>query len=368
MTNDQGISRLLQPARLGPLQLPNRLVMAPMSRTRAAADGTPTPLMATYYAQRASAGLIIAEGTTPNAVGQTYPNIPAIHTAGHIDGWRRVNDAVHAAGGRSFLQLQHGGRNGHPETSGLLPVAPSPIALPEEIHTPNGRQPSVVPHALTTAEIAQTVEDFAQAARNAIAAGFAGVEVHAANGHLLHQFMSQNTNHRTDAYGGSFTARNRFPAEVISAVTAAIGPERVGLRISPRNTVNGIEEGDTDRIYQTLIDSIAGSGLAYVHLVFADPEDHVYQRIREQWQGTLIANPSLPWPGPFPADGGLGEAGRLLGAGADLIALGRAFIANPDLVERIRLCAPLTELSGTEFMYVGGETGYSDYPTLSSAA
>jgi N-ethylmaleimide reductase len=368
MTNDPAISRLLEPTRLGPLRLPNRLLMAPMSRTRAGADGTPTPLMATYYAQRASAGLIIAEGTTPNAVGQTYPNIPAIHSARHVDGWRQVTDAIHAAGGQAFVQLQHGGRNGHPETSGLTPVAPSPIPLPEEIHTPNGRRPAVVPHELTPSEIAQTVEDFAGAARNAIAAGFAGVELHAANGHLLHQFLSQNTNHRTDAYGGSFTARSRFPIEVVEAVAAAIGPERVGLRISPRNTVNGIDEGDTERIYQTLIDALAGSELAYVHVVFANPDDAVYQRIRKHWQGTLIANPALPWPGPFPADGGVHEAGRLLAAGADLIALGRAFIANPDLVERIRTGAPLNALRGTEFMYMGGETGYTDYPTLARAA
>jgi N-ethylmaleimide reductase len=247
MTNDPAVSRLLEPARLGPLQLPNRLVMAPMSRTRAAADGTPTPMMATYYAQRASTGLIIAEGTTPNAVGQTYPNIPAIHTADHIDGWRLVTDAVRAAGGRAFVQLQHGGRNGHPSTSGLHPVAPSPIALPEPIHTPSGRQPSVVPHELTAAEIASTIDDFAAAARNAVAAGFAGVEVHAANGHLLHQFLSENTNHRADGYGGSLTARNRFPVEVVSAVASAIGAERVSLRISPRNTVNGIAEATPTR-------------------------------------------------------------------------------------------------------------------------
>lgn len=368
MTNDTVPSRLLEPARLGPLHLPNRLVMAPMSRTRAAADGTPTPLMATYYAQRASAGLIIAEGTTPSAVGQTYPDIPALHNDRHIAGWRQVTDAVHAAGGQAFVQLQHGGRNGHPETSGLTPVAPSPIPLPEEIHTPYGRRPAVVPRELTTGEIAQTVEDFATAARNAIAAGFAGVEVHSANGHLLHQFLSQNTNHRTDAYGGSVTARSRFPIEVIEAVSAAIGPERVGLRVSPRNTVNGIDEGDTERIYQTLIGALAGSGLAYVHVVFADPDDSVYQRIRKHWQGPLIANPALPWPGPFPADGGLQEAGRLLASGADLIALGRAFIANPDLVERIRAGAPLNPLRGTEFMYTGGETGYTDYPTLLESA
>lgn len=259
MTNTRVDSHLFEPARLGALRLPNRLVMAPMTRNRAGADGVPQPIMATYYAQRASAGLIIAEASTPNAVGQTYPNITAIHNETHVAGWRGVTDAVRAAGGRMFLQLQHGGRVGHPDNSGLTPVAPSPIPLPDTIFTPNGHQPSVVPREMTIDEIHATVADFAAAARNAIDAGFAGVEVHSANGYLLHQFLARGTNHRTDAYGGSVANRIRFTVEVVKAVADAIGPERVGLRIAPGLTVNGIDEGDTEDIYPALIAALADS-------------------------------------------------------------------------------------------------------------
>ncbi|MFI9206075.1 alkene reductase [Streptomyces sp. NPDC053048] len=362
MTNTQTLSRLFEPARLGSLHLPNRLVMAPLTRNRAGADGVPQPIMATYYAQRASAGLIIAEAATPNAVGQTYPNIPAIHNEAHVAGWRGVTDAVRAAGGRMFLQLQHGGRVGHPDNSGLMPVAPSPVPLPETIHTPTGRQEAVVPREMSLDDIRSTVDDFATAARNAIDAGFAGVEVHAANGHLLHQFMAGNTNRRTDAYGGSVTGRIRFVVEVVQAVAEAIGPERVGLRISPGNTVNGIEEGDTESIYPALIEAVAGTGLAYLHVVFADPDQPLFQDIRKAWPGTLMANPALGWGGPLPADGGKHAGERLLDAGADLISLGRAFLANPDLVARLRTGAPLNQVRDKHMMYVGGETGYTDYP------
>ncbi|MBF6046615.1 alkene reductase [Streptomyces sp. NRRL B-1677] len=368
MTNAPADSGLFAPFRLGPLHLPNRLVMAPLTRTRAGADGVPTPMMATHYAQRASAGLIIAEGTTPNAVGRTYANIPAIHRPEHVAGWRRVTDAVDAAGGRMFLQLQHGGRVGHPDNSGLTPVSPSPLALPETIHTPAGRRPSVVPREMTADDIRSTIADFAQAARNAVAAGFAGVEVHAANGMLLHQFMAQNTNRRTDAYGGSAAARVRFAAETARAVADAIGPERVGLRISPANTVNGIDEGDTDHIYPALLDAVGDLGLAYLHVLFADPDQPLYRRIRDDWSGVLMANPDLRRSGTLPADGGRSAGERLLASGADLIALGRAFIANPDLVERSRAGAPLNPVREEYSMYVGGETGYNDYPTLDAAA
>ncbi|MDP9864529.1 MULTISPECIES: alkene reductase [Streptosporangium] len=360
-------SRLFEPADLGDLRLPNRLVMAPMTRNRAAADGVPRPIMATYYAQRASAGLIIAEATTPNAVGQTYPDIPAIYDQAHVAGWRHVTDAVRAAGGRMFLQLQHGGRVGHPDNSGLTPVAPSPVPLPDTIFTPGGHQPSVVPREMTVDEIRSTVADFAAAARNAVEAGFAGVEVHAANGYLIHQFLARGTNHRTDAYGGSVAGRIRFAVEVVQAVADAIGPERVGLRIAPGLTVNGIDEGDTERIYPALIGALAGKGLAYLHVVFADPDQPLFHEIRKGWQGTLIANPMLPWPGPLPADGGKHAGERLLAAGADLISLGRAFLANPDLVERLRIDAPLNPVRDRHLMYVGGETGYTDYPTLAAA-
>ncbi|GAA3475268.1 alkene reductase [Nonomuraea roseola] len=362
------MSRLFEPASLGDLRLPNRLVMAPMTRNRAAADGVPQPIMATYYAQRASAGLIIAEASTPNAVGQTYPNITAIHDRAHVAGWRQVTDAVRAAGGRMFLQLQHGGRVGHPDNSGLAPVAPSPVPLPDTIFTPSGHQPAVVPREMTIDEIHATVADFAAAARNAVDAGFAGVEVHGANGYLIHQFLAGGTNHRTDAYGGSVAGRIRFAVEVVKAVADAVGPERVGLRIAPGLTVNGIEEGDTGDIYRALLDALADVGLAYLHVVFADPGQPLFHDLRRRWQGTLIANPMLPWPGPLPADGGRREGERLLAAGADLISLGRAFLANPDLVERLRTGAPLNPVRDTGLMYVGGESGYTDYPTLDAVA
>ncbi|MFF7314603.1 alkene reductase [Streptomyces sp. NPDC008137] len=357
----QRTTALFAPARLPGLHLPNRLVMAPLTRNRAEADGTPTPLMATYYAQRASAGLIIAEASTPNPVGQTYPNITAVHSPAHVAGWRLVTDAVRGAGGRMFLQLQHGGRVGHPATSGLTPVAPSPVALPETIFTPEGHRPAVVPREMTAEDIRTTVADFARAARNAIDAGFEGVEVHSANGHLLHQFLAANTNLRTDDYGGPVAARIRFTAEVTEAVAAEIGAERVGLRVSPGNTVNGIAEGETEEIYPALAERLGGLGLAYLHLGYADPETPVFRRVRAAWPGAIIANPVLK-------EVTTKEVHRaseaLLAAGADLIALGRPFLANPDLVTRLRLGAPLNELRDGYFMYVGGAAGYTDYPAL----
>ncbi|WP_031512826.1 alkene reductase [Streptomyces sp. NRRL F-5123] len=368
MTNAPVSPSLFQPARLGDLHLPNRLVMAPMTRNRAAADGTPEPIMATYYAQRATAGLIIAEASTPNAVGQTYPNITAIHSGKHVVGWRRVTEAVAASGGRMFLQLQHGGRVGHPGTSGLTPLAPSRVPLPDTIHTPTGPQPAVVPVAMTTAQIRTTIADFAAAARNAMDAGFAGVEVHAANGYLLHQFLARNTNHRTDGYGGEVAHRTRFVVEVVRAVADAIGPAHVGVRIAPGLTVNGIEEGDTEQIYPVLLDALGKVGPAYLHVVFADPDQPLFQDIRRRWTGTLIANPVLGWGSPLPPDGGRAAAERLLAAGADLIALGRPFLANPDLVERLRTGAAINQVKDHGLMYTGGTAGYTDYPTLATAA
>ena len=362
MTATPDTSHLFESVRLGSLRLPNRLVIAPMTRNRATAEGVPTELVARYYAQRASAGLIIAEASTPNAVGQTYPNITAIHTDAHVAGWRRVTEAVRAAGGQMFLQIEHGGRIGHPDNSGLTPVAPSPIPLPEQIHTPSGHQDAVVPREMTGEDIRATIADFAAAARRAVDAGFAGVEVHSANGYLLHQFLSENTNHRTDAYGGSVENRIRFTTEVVDVVVQAIGPERVGLRISPGNTVNGIDEGDAGPLYTALVKAVADKGLAYLHVAYADPGQPVYQDIRKQWPGTLIANPVLP-ARPIPADGGMRAAERLLAEGADLIALGRPFLANPDLVERLRTGAPVNPVRDT-YLYVGGATGYTDYPTL----
>ncbi|MBY8844515.1 alkene reductase [Streptomyces sp. SP2-10] len=351
----------LAPARLGRLALPHHLVMAPLTRNRAEADGTPTDLMVTHYAQRASAGLIIAEGSTPNAVGQTYPDITAIHTDRHVAGWRRVTDAVRAAGGRMFLQLQHGGRVGHPATTGLTPVAPSPLALPETIFTPGGHRPAAVPREMTADDIRTTVADFAAAARRAVEAGFEGVEVHSANGMLLHQFLAGNTNRRTDAYGGSVGRRVRFAGEVTEAVADAIGAERVGIRISPGSTVNGVLEEDTEGLYAALLDRLKGLDLAYLHLVRSAPEAGWYRRIRADWPGVLIGNPELT---DLTTGAVAGAAREMLAAGADLVALGRPFLANPDLVERLRRGAPLNPVRDRYFMYVGGAAGYNDYPAL----
>ncbi|GAB3994789.1 hypothetical protein GCM10029992_10300 [Glycomyces albus] len=249
MTDTRKAPSLFDTARIGRLDLPNRLVMAPMSRNRATADGVPTPMMAEYYAQRASAGLIVAEASTPARVGFTYPDIPGIFDDAQVAGWKRVTDAVAAAGGRIVLQLEHGGRIGHPDNGGLVPMAPSPIALPGGIHTPGGHREAPVPREMTATDIRSTVEAFAAAARNAVRAGADGVEVHSANGYLLNQFLATSTNHRTDAYGGSIPNRVRFVVEVVEAVAAAIGPERVGLRVSPGNPDNGIAMDDADRIY-----------------------------------------------------------------------------------------------------------------------
>ncbi|MFI5935063.1 alkene reductase [Actinoplanes sp. NPDC051494] len=308
----------------------------------------------------------IAEAATPNAVGQTYPNITAIHNDAHVAGWRRVTGAVGAAGGRMFLQIEHGGRIGHPATSGLMPVAPSAIPLPEQIHTPAGREDPVTPREMTAADIRETIADFAAAARRAIDAGFAGVEVHSANGYLLHQFLATNTNHRTDGYGGPVRNRIRFGTEVVAAVADAIGAERVGLRISPGNPVNGIVEDDTEEIYPALLDAMAGRGLAYLHVALADPAQSLFRTLRDRWSGILIANPVLPGE-TLPADGGRAAGERLLAAGADLIALGRPFLANPDLVERLRTGAPVNPIRDDFLLYKGGETGYTDYPALAPA-
>ncbi|MFF2195655.1 alkene reductase [Streptomyces sp. NPDC058157] len=359
-------SLLFSPARLGPLDLPNRLVMAPLTRNRAGGDGVPGELMATHYAQRASAGLIIAEATTPNAVGQTYPHIPGIHTAAQTAGWRRVTDAVRAAGGRMFLQLQHGGRIGHPDTSGHVPLAPSAVPLPEPLHTPSGFQEPVTPRAMTEEDIRSTIADFADAARNAVAAGFEGVEVHAANGLLLHQFLAPNTNLRTDAWGASVQGRIRFAVEVVRAVAEAVGPERVGVRISPGVEVNGVLEPDAEELYPALLAALAELAPVYLHLEHADQERPGFALVRGAWPGTLIANPKLTRE-EVAADAGAAAAERLLARGADLVALGRGFIANPDLVERLRTGGPLNELRPELLMHVHGAEGYNDYPALAPA-
>lgn len=343
--------------RLGDLILPNRTVMAPMTRVRAAAGGLATPEMATYYAQRATAGLIVTEGVQPNEVGQSNPGTPGLHTDAQVESWRPVTAAVHSSGGRVFAQIMHGGRVSHPDTTGIQPVGPSAVPAVGDVFAPSGRIPAPLPRALGTAEIPGQAESYAEAARRAIDAGFDGVELHGANGYLISQFLSSNANLRTDRYGGSIANRIRFAVEAVAATVAAIGGTRTGIRLSPGGGFWGVEETDTPELYAALLHELARLDLAYIHLE-ATTDDAVLLDLRRAWPGTLIMNPVHP-SGPTPA--GPSDADRWLAAGADLISFGRAFLANPDLVERLRNALPLAT-ADEETYFQGGTTGYLTYP------
>lgn len=354
------MSRLFEPVSVGKLTLPNRLVMSPMTRSRATPEGHATALMADYYTQRAGAGLIISEAIQPSVVGQGYVDTPGLHDEDQAESWRQVTDAVHAAGGRIVAQLMHTGRIGHPAfyPDGLQPVAPSPVRADMQTFTGTEMLDLVEPRELTVAEIAETLADFASAARNAIAAGFDGVEIHGANGYLVHQFLSTNTNLRTDEYGGSVAARIRFALEVTQAVADAIGPERTGLRISPANGYNGIAETETLETYSALVSQLPG--IAYLHIMEAGDRSLTTQ-LRELWDGVLILNPH-PTPASFPATTDAAAAAVEEGV-ADAVSLGQAFLANPDLPERVRVGGPFNEADEATF-YGGDHRGYTDYPTL----
>ncbi|GAA2111995.1 alkene reductase [Kitasatospora saccharophila] len=349
--------------RLGELTLPNRTVMAPMSRVRAAPGGLATPSMASYYAQRATAGLIVTEGVQPSLVGQSNPGTPGLHTDEQTDSWRQVTDAVHTSGGRIFAQLMHGGRISHPETTGLQPVGPSAVPGEGSVFTPSGPQPVPVPRALETHEVAEHVRSYADAARRAVEAGFDGVELHGANGYLISQFLSSNANLRTDRYGGSIAGRIRFAVEAAAATVDAVGAARTGIRLSPGGGIWGVVEDDAAELNTALLTELARLDLGYVHLEATAGED-VLLRLRETWPGTLIVSPSMPG-GPRPA--GMADAERWLELGADLIAFGRGFLANPDLVERLRSGLPLASADESTF-YQGGDVGYLTYPTYRHAA
>lgn len=368
MTNETTARRLFESVGLGALELPNRMVMAPMTRNRATFAGVPLPLMAEYYGQRATAGLIVGEASTPSPLGFTYPEIAGLYDDAQVEGWRAVADAVHAGGGRLFLQIEHGGRIGHPDNNpgAHLPVAPSPVRLPGGIHTPTGHQEAPVPVEMSEADIKDTIAEFAAAARNALRAGADGVEVHSANGYLLNQFLASSVNRRTDRYGGSVENRIRFVVEVVEAVVAEVGAARTGLRISPWNTGNGIDVPDKDELFPALLDAVSHLGLAYLHVAYARPAEPLFAVLRRRWAGPLVANPDLGEALPIPADGGLAKGVELLEAGADLIAFGRAFLANPDLVERYRTGAPLNPVREDRSLYGGGAEAYTDYPFLES--
>ncbi|RKS71065.1 N-ethylmaleimide reductase [Actinomadura pelletieri DSM 43383] len=356
------MQELFGPLSVGKLELPNRLVMAPMTRSRAGEDGTVTELTAEYYRQRASAGLIITEGTQPSVRGQGYISTPGLHSDEQVKAWRGVTDAVHAAGGRIFVQLMHAGRVGHPVLypDGGLPVAPSPIASGERLYTPDGLLDHPVPREMTLDDIAQAVEEFVASARNAVEAGFDGVELHGANGYLIQQFLADGSNIRTDAYGGTVANRVRFAVEVARAVSEAIGADRVGFRVSPGNTANGISESDTPELYSALVASLAPLGLAYLHVMEVAGRD-ITRRIRAEWPGTLILNPH-PTPDSYPAKPEHGVEALRDGV-ADAISLAEMWLANPDLPARIRAGGPYNEAHPATF-YGGDHRGYTDYPTL----
>lgn len=349
-----------EPTELGALALANRLVMAPMTRNRATVDGHATPSMATYYAQRAGAGLIVSEGIQPSVVGQGFVATPGLHSAEQISSWSTVTDEVHAAGGRIVAQLMHSGRIGHPSLypSAHISVAPSAIAAAGKCFSPAGPLDYLTPQALTEEGIEQTVADFAAASKGAIAAGFDGVEVHAGNGFLLHQFLADNTNVRTDEYGGSIESRVRFPAEVIDAVAGAVGADRVGVRISPANPYNDIAESDTVDLYRHFVDRLPL--LSYVHIMESGNRS-VTATVRERWSGPLVLNPhEHADSGPVTPE----IAERVLAEGlADAVCIGALFLANPDLPQRIAAGGPYNDLDETA-LYGGGDEGYIDYPTL----
>jgi N-ethylmaleimide reductase len=357
-------TELFAPLQLGPYRLANRIVMAPLTRSRAQAGDVPSALAPTYYAQRATAGLIVAEATQISPQGKGYAWTPGIHSDAQVAGWRKVTDAVHAKGSRIFLQLWHVGRISHPalQPGGALPVAPSAIRPEGQAFTETGFQPFVAPRALETAEIPAIVEDYRRAAQNAEAAGFDGVEIHAANGYLLDQFLRDSCNKRTDLYGGSRENRARFLFEVAEAVVGVWGADRVGIRLSPISPANDLgPDSDPEDTYSHVVRRLNDLGLVYIHVVEGAtqgprevPHGFDLQVLRRLFKGRYIANNGY--------DRALALDALRQGR-ADLVAFGRPFIANPDLVERLKRGATLSELK-RDTLYGGGAEGYTDYPSL----
>jgi N-ethylmaleimide reductase len=351
---------LFTPLRIGAIDAPNRILMAPLTRARAGEAHLANALMAEHYAQRASAGLLIAEATMIEAGNSAFWKEPGIHSPAQVAGWKLVTDAVHAAGGRIFLQIWHGGRATHPLLNGgQQPVAPSAIAIAnEEVHTPQGKQPYVLPRALSDEELPGVVASFKHAAENAKAAGFDGVEVHGANGYLLDQFLRDGSNHRTGPYGGSRENRARLLFEVLTAVSSVWGSERVGLRLSPLNSFNDMIDSDPVGLSTWLAQQLNDFKLAYLHLMRADfygkQHGDVMTPARAQYKGVLIGN-----MGYTPDEADAAVRNGLL----DAVAFGTAFLANPDLPARIKAKALLNAPNPATF-YTEGAAGYTDYPAM----
>ncbi|CAN5203467.1 alkene reductase [soil metagenome] len=353
---------LFSPLALGDLQLANRITMAPLTRMRADENGVPGELIAEHYAQRASLGLIVTEGTFPVQEGKAFVGQPGVETQAQIAGWRAVTDAVHAAGGLIVVQLMHGGRVSHPEITGTdRIVAPSAIAIEGSVHTAVGKRDFPVPHALTVDELAVTKDALVAGAVNAIRAGFDGVEVHSANGYLLHEFLAPSSNTREDRYGGTPQNRARFGIEVITAVAEAIGAGRTGVRISPSRNIQDVIELDADDVratYEALVDGISALGLAYLSVLHGEIEGELVQDLRSRFGGKVIGNSG------FETVTTRQDAEALVHSGlVDAIAVGRLALANPDLVHRWSNAAAENEPDYSSF-YTPGPRGYTDYPAL----
>jgi len=351
---------LFDSLQLGPLTVDNRIFMAPLTRCRAEDDHVPGAMMAEHYAQRADAGLLIAEATMVMEGNSAFWREPGIYSAAQIEGWRLVTDAVHARGGRIFLQLWHGGRACHPLLNdGAQPVAPSALAIEnDEVHTPEGKKPYVIPRELTDEEIPGIVEGFRKAAENALAAGFDGVEIHGANGYLIDEFLRDGSNQRSGPYGGSRENRARFLMEVLAAVSSVWGGDRVGLRLSPLNSFNSMRDSDPIGLYTWLAGQLNEVPLAYLHVMRGDlyqiQQGDVLTPMRAAYRGVLVSNMFYTPE----------EAASAVESGAvDAIAFGTSYLANPDLPARIRAGAPLNTPDPTTF-YVPGPKGYNDYPTM----
>lgn len=358
-----GNQNLFSQYRMGYLTLPNRIVMAPMTRSRAGDGDAPVPLMATYYVQRASAGMIITEGSQVSPQGAGYMHTPGIYSAAQVAGWKKVTDAVHRTGGRIFIQLWHVGRVSHPNLlGGALPVAPSALPVEGFAHTPGGKKPIPVPRALETEEVQDIVRQFRHAAENARTAGFDGVEIHGANTYLLDQFLRSGSNKRTDKYGGSLENRARLPLEVTKAVIEIWGSDRVGYRISPHNTAHSMSDTNPRETFSYFTRELNKMGLGYLHLIesiggreeVVPPETRLGPTLRRIFERTFVLN----------GGHGLHSGNEAIASGeADLIAFGVPYLANPDLPERFRQNAPLNEPDVSTY-YRGGVKGYTDYPSL----
>ena len=357
---------LFTPVRAGALALPNRIVMAPMTRNRAGQGHVPTAMVAEYYRQRATAGLIVTEATQISPRGIGYPNTPGIHSPEQVEGWRAVTNAVHGAGGRIVLQLWHVGRSSHQlyQPNGDLPVSCSAIAIPGQVWTPEGMKPYPVPRALEASEIPGIVADYARGAANAKAAGFDGVEIHGANGYLVDQFLRDGVNQRTDAYGGTLEKRLRFMVEVATAVVGAWEPARVGIRLSPSGTYNGMSDSDPLATFSAALGELSKLKLAYVHVI--EPGDADARHGGPGWKSASARDLRRHFKGTYIAAGEQTKekAAALIRDGyADAAAFARFFISNPDLVERFRRGAALSPSDSSTY-YGGTEKGYIDYPAL----